>query len=200
MWELDHKEGWAPKNWCFWIVVLEKTLDGPLDCKDIKPVNPKGNQPWTFIERINAEAPILWPPHAKSWLIWKDLDAGKDWRQTEKGQQKMRRLDSITNSIDMNVSKLWKIVEDTGAWYAAVDEVVKTQTRLRDWKTTTSPKLIKSQHPFRKIKVGPQQANSQGMEWAPSGQWQDLIAGVLSDKGAGVLDRCPESLMNSTGA
>ena len=83
---LDHKEGWAPKNWCFWIVVLEKTLESPLDCKEIKPVNPKGNQPWIFIGRTDAkaEAPILWPPDAKNWLLGKDLDAEKDWGQEEK--------------------------------------------------------------------------------------------------------------------
>ena len=86
-WELDHKEGWAPKNWCFLIIMLEKTLESPLDCKKIKPVNPKGNQPWIFIGRIDAEAeaPILWPPDAKSQFTGKDPDAGKDWRQEEKG-------------------------------------------------------------------------------------------------------------------
>ena len=83
MWELDHKEGWMPKNWYFWAVVLEKTPESPLDSKEIQPVNPKGNQPWIFIGRIDAEAeaPILRPPDAKSWLIWKDHDAGKNWRQ-----------------------------------------------------------------------------------------------------------------------
>ena len=85
MWELDHKEGWAPKNWCFWTVVLEKTLESPLNCKEIKQVNPKGGQLWIFIGRTDAEAPILWPPDAKSWLTGKDPDAGKDWRQKEKG-------------------------------------------------------------------------------------------------------------------
>ena len=85
MWELDHKEGWAPKNWCFWTVVLEKTLEIPLDCKEIKSVNPKGNQSWIFIRRTDVEAPILWLPDAKSQLIRKDPDAGKDWRQEEKG-------------------------------------------------------------------------------------------------------------------
>ena len=86
MWELDYKEGWAPKNWCFWTVVLEKTLESPLDSKDIKPANPKGDQSWIFTGRTDAEAeaPIIWPPEAKSWLIGKDPDAGKDWRQ-EKG-------------------------------------------------------------------------------------------------------------------
>ena len=87
MWELDHKEGWAPKNWFFWILVLEKTLGNPLDSKEIKPVNPKGKQPWIFIGRTDAEveAPLLWPPDAKSQLIRKDPDTGKEWRQEEKG-------------------------------------------------------------------------------------------------------------------
>ena len=87
MWELDHKESWAPKNWCFWTVVLEKTLESPLDCKEIKPVNPKGNQSWIFIGKTDAEAetPILWPPDVKNRLIGKDPDVGKDWRQEEKG-------------------------------------------------------------------------------------------------------------------
>ena len=83
MWELDYKESWAPKNWCFWTVVLEKTLESPLDCKEIQPVHPKGDKSWVFIGRtdVEAETPILWPPDAKSWLIRKDLDVGKDWRQ-----------------------------------------------------------------------------------------------------------------------
>ena len=85
MWELNYKESWAPKNWSFRIVVLEKTLQSPLDCKEIKPVNPKGNKCWIFIGRTDAEAPILWPPDPKSWLIGKDPDVGKDWRQEEKG-------------------------------------------------------------------------------------------------------------------
>ena len=87
MWELDYKERWALKNWCFWTVVLEKTLESPLDCQEIKPVSLKGNQPWIFIGRTDAEAeaPILWPPDVKSQLTGKDPDAGKDWRQEEKG-------------------------------------------------------------------------------------------------------------------
>ena len=87
MWELDYKESWAPKNWCFWTVMLEKTLEGPLDCKEIQPVRPKRDKSWVFIERTDAEAetPIFWPPDAKSWLIWKDSDAGKDQRQKKKG-------------------------------------------------------------------------------------------------------------------
>ena len=87
MWDLDYKESWAPKNWCFWTMVLEKMLESPLDCKEIKPVNPKGNQSWIFIEMTDAEAetPILWPSDVKNWLIWKDPDAGKDQRQEERG-------------------------------------------------------------------------------------------------------------------
>ena len=91
MWELDQKEGWEPKNWCFWTVVLEKTLKSPLDCKEIQPVNPKGNQSWIFTGRTNAEdeAPILWPPDVNSWFIWKDPDSEKNWRQEEKGMTEM---------------------------------------------------------------------------------------------------------------
>ena len=87
MWELDCEESWVLKNWCFWTVVLEKTLESPLDCKEIEPVHPKGDQPWVFIGRtdVEAETPVLWTPDVKSWLIWKDPDAGKDWGQEEKG-------------------------------------------------------------------------------------------------------------------
>ena len=87
MWELDYKKSWALKNWCFWTVKLEKTLESPLDCKEIQPVHPKGNQSWVFIggTDVEAETPIVWPPDVKNWLIWKDPDAGKDWGQEEKG-------------------------------------------------------------------------------------------------------------------
>ena len=85
MWELDYKESWAPKNWCFWIAVLEKTLESPLDFKEIQAVNSKGNQSWIFIGKTDTEDPILWPPNVKNWLIGKDPDAGKDWRWEEKG-------------------------------------------------------------------------------------------------------------------
>ena len=95
MWELHYKESWAPKNWCFWTVALEKTLESPLDCKEIQPVHPKGNQSRIFIGRTDAEAetPILWPPDLKNWVIWKDPDAGKDGRQDEKGMTEDERVE-----------------------------------------------------------------------------------------------------------
>ena len=135
MWELDHKEGWVLNNWCFQTVVLEKTLESPLDSKQIKLVNPKGNQPWVFIGRTDAEAPIFWPPDAKNWLIGKDPDAGKDWRQEEKGWQRMRELDGITDSVNMSLTILQETVKDREAWSAVVHGIPKSRMWLRDWVT-----------------------------------------------------------------
>ena len=109
------KEGWAPKNWCFQTVVLEKTLDSPLGIKEIKPVNPKGIQPWIFNGRTDAEAPILWPPEMKRWLIVKDSDPGKDWGKRRRERQRMRCLDVITNSMSRNLSTLLEAVKDREA-------------------------------------------------------------------------------------
>ena len=129
MWELDYKESWAPKNWCFWTVVLEKTLESLLNCKEIQPVHPKGNQSWIFIGRadVEAETPTLWPPDVKSWLIWKDPDAGKDWEQGKKGMTE-----------DEMVEWTWVWVNSGSWWWTGRPGVLQSMGPQRvghDWAT-----------------------------------------------------------------
>ena len=133
IWELDYKESWAPKNLCFWTVVLEKTLESPLDCKEIQPVHPKGNQSWIFIGRtdVQAETPILWPPDVKNWLIGKCPDDGKDWKQ-EKGTTEDEMVGCFTDSMDMSLSKLWELMRDRESWHTTIHGVTKSWTRLSD--------------------------------------------------------------------
>ena len=134
MWELDCEESWAPKNWCFWTVVLEKTLESPLDCKVIQPVHSEGDQPWDFFGRKDAKAEtlVLWPPHAKSWLIGKDSDAGRDWGQEEKGTTE-DEMAGWHHLMDESLSELQELVMDREAWRAAIHGVAKSWTRLSDW-------------------------------------------------------------------
>ena len=118
MWQLDYKESWVPKNWCFWTVVLEKTLESPLDCKEIQPVHPKKrNQSWIFIGRTDAEAetPVLWPPDVKNWLIWKDPDAGKDWGQEEKGTTEDEMVEWHHRLDGNKFERAWRVGDGQGS-------------------------------------------------------------------------------------
>ena len=135
MWELDHEEGWMPKNWSFQTVVLEKTFESPLDCKEIKPVHPKGNQPWIFIGGTDAEAEVQYFGYLVQSIdsLEKTLMLGNIKGRRRRGLQRLRWLDSITDSTDMSLSKLWEIVKDRKAWHAAVHEAAKSWTQMSDW-------------------------------------------------------------------
>jgi len=135
MWELDSKESWAPKTWCFWTVVLEKTLESPLDCKEIQPVHLKGDQSWIFIGRTDAEAetPILWPPDVKNWFIGKDPDAGKDWRWVVKWNTEDEMVGCHDWLYGHELNKLQELMMDRKAWPAAVYGVVNSPPWLNDW-------------------------------------------------------------------
>ena len=137
--ELDHQEGWVLKNWCFWAVLLE-TLESPLDSKEIKPVNPKGNQPWIYIGRADAEAeaPILWPLDVKNQLIGKDPDAGKDWRQEEKGTKEDEMVGWHERFNRHSLRKFQEIVKDRESWCAAVHGVARSRT----WHRLNSNKAL----------------------------------------------------------
>ena len=135
MWELDYEESWALKNWCFWSVVLEKTLESPLDCKEIQPVHSKGDRPWDFFGRndAKAETPVLWPPHVKSRLTGKDFDAERDWGQEEKGTTEDEMAEWHHWLDWRSLSELWVLVMDREAWRAVIHGVAKSRTRLSNW-------------------------------------------------------------------
>ena len=137
MWELDHKVSWEPKNWCFWTVVLEKTLESPLDWKETQPVNPKGNQSWIFIGRTESETTILWPPDAKSWLIWKDPDAGKDWRQEGKGTTEDEMVGWHHWLDGLEFEQALEFLKDKEAWHTAVHGVA--ESNKTEWVNWTEP-------------------------------------------------------------
>ena len=156
MWELDCKESWAPKNWCFWTVVLEKTLESPLDCKEIQPVHPTEDQSWVFIGRTDAKAetPILWPPDVKNWLIWEDIDSGKDWRR-EKG------ITEWDGSMASPTQWTWVWVNSRSWWWTGRPGVLQSMGSQRvghDWvtelntcKALTFQKCILYLYLFRKV-------------------------------------------------
>ena len=186
MWELDYKESWAPKNWCFWTAVLEKTLESPLDCKEIQPVHPKGDQSWVFIGRTDVEAktPILWPPYAKNWLIWKDPDAGKDWGQEEKGATEDEMVGRHHQFNGHGFGWTLRVGDGQGGLACYSHGVAKSRTRLSDWTELNSIlawRVPWTEEPGRLPSMGPQ---SVGHDWVTEHTWiQALVSLFLTIKG-----------------
>ena len=144
MWELDHKESWALNNWCFWIVVLEKTLESALDYKEIQPVHPKGNQSWVFIGRTDAEAesPIIWPSEVKNWLLGKDLDAGKDWRQEETGLTEDEMVGCHHWLDGHEFEQALRVGDEQGSLVCCSPWVAKSRTRLNNWTEQSEAQIL----------------------------------------------------------
>ena len=135
MWELHYKESWVPNNWCFWTVVLEKTLESPLDCKEIHPVHPEGGKSWVFIRRtdVEFENPVLWLPDVKNWILWKDPDAGNDWGQEEKGTKEDETVGWHHWLNGQGFGLIRELLMDREAWRGAIHGVVKCRTQQSDW-------------------------------------------------------------------
>ena len=190
MWELDYKESWVPKNWCFWTVVLEKTLESPLDCKESQPVHPKGDQSWVFTERtdVKAETPILWPPDVKSWLIWKDPDAWKDWEQEEKGTTEDEMVGWLNG---LGLGGLQELVMDREAWPAAVHGVAKTRTLLSNW-----TELTETLPDEKNTLIGKDPDAEKDWRWEKKGMTKDEMVGWHHQRDGHELNRLWESVMD----
>ena len=174
MWELDHKEDWTLKNWCFRIEVLEKTLGSPLDCKEIKPANSKGNQPWIFTGRTDAEAPILWPPDLKSQFTGKDPDAGKDWGQEDKGATKDEMVGWHHRLNGHGFEQTLGNSEGHRAWHAAVYGASESWTWLSDWTTMNELQKVGIEGTYINITKG-LMANSRLTSYSVVESWKHFL-------------------------
>ena len=178
-----HKEGWAPKSLWFQTVVLEKTFESPLGSKEIKPVDPKGNQLWIYIGRTDAEAeaPIIWPPDVKNWLTGKDPDAGKTEDRRRKGWQRMRWLEDITKSMDTSLSRLQGIVKDREASWVAQSMVLQSRTRLGNWMTRNTHHHVCNRQLVRSCCLAPRA--QPGALWWPGGRDDGGVGREVQDGG-----------------